>query len=62
VVEEQIDILYGFYLAVINSMTRGQSAWALKPEKFEGSSETKRRVFCSRKTVYKKNSDIDFEQ
>ncbi len=51
-----------FVLAVIKSMTRGQSAWACKTKNLAGSSETKRREFCSRKIVNKKNTNIEFEQ
>jgi len=74
-VEELIDIIHGFYLAVINSMTWGQSAWVRKTKNVaaltlslwerverKGPSETKRRVFCSKKIVNKKNSNIEFEQ
>lgn len=49
-------------LAVIKSITRGQSAWVRKTKIFVYSSETKRRVFCSRKIVNKKNTNIEFEQ
>lgn len=56
-------VAYGYYIfAVIKSMTRGQSAWVSKTKNLTGSSETKRRVFCSRKIVNKKNTNIEFEQ
>lgn len=51
-----------FVLAVIKSMTRGQSAWVSKIKNLAGSSETKRREFCSRKIVNKKNTNIEFDQ
>lgn len=51
----------GTAYAVIKSITRGQSAWVRKPKKFGGSSETKRREFCSRRIVNKKNTNIEFE-
>ena len=65
--QNQSDIFSGFVafgnyaLAVIKSMTRGQSAWVCKTTNLAGSSETKRRVFCSRKIVNKKNTNIEFE-
>ena len=64
--QEQSEIFSGsaifacFALAVIKSMTRGQSAWVCKTKNFATSSETKRREFCSRKIVNKKNTNIEF--
>lgn len=56
-------VAYGYFvLAVIKSMTRGQSAWVSKTKNLAGSSETKRREFCSRKIVNKKNTNIEFDQ
>lgn len=51
----------GTAYAVRKSITRGQSAWVRKTTKFGGSSETKRREFCSRRIVNKKNTNIEFE-
>jgi LAGLIDADG endonuclease len=42
-------------------MTWGLSAWVCKTTNFTDSSETKRREFCSRKIVNKKNTNIEFE-
>jgi len=66
--QEQSDIFsdsvaFGYFvLAVIKSITRGQSAWVSKFTNYADSSETRRREFCSRKIVNKKNTNIEFEQ
>lgn len=62
VVAKQVEIIHGFYLAVIKSMTWGQSAWIHKTKNLLNPSETKRRVFCNRKIVNKNNINIEFEQ
>lgn len=60
--QKHTDKIFGLGLAVIKSITWGQSAWVRKTKNFAGPSETKRRVFCNKKIINKNNTNIEFEQ
>lgn len=62
--QKHTNIIFGSFggLAVIKSITWGQSAWVRKTKNFAGPSETKRRVFCKKKIINKNNTNIEFEQ